>query len=311
MDDASPLANSEANSFQTNLSQEEKQEAFDELRQLLLEPEQKEMKRLENRLERWRPDLDGLSRMLPEAFVRRPKPDPALGTALFPTIEEAFKRSVKKNPVALVEAIAPVMMPAIRKAIAQALQGMMQSLNQTLEHSISMRGLGWRWEAMRTGKPFAEVVLLHALIYRVEQVFLVHRETGLLLQHVAADTVEMQDPEAVPGMMTAIQDFVHDAFQVGDDETLETFQVGGLTVWVEQGPKAYLAVLVRGTPPQDIRETLQDTLARIHQEYNDPLRELKIITYPTHGEKGDYPQTLFPNPIGAQSVFQSCAWLLA
>ncbi len=41
------------------------------------------------------------------------------------------------------------------------------------------------------------------------------------------------------------------------------------------------------------------------------LRELKIITYPTHGEKGDYPQTLFPNPIGAQSVFQSCAWLLA
>ncbi len=41
------------------------------------------------------------------------------------------------------------------------------------------------------------------------------------------------------------------------------------------------------------------------------IRELKIITYPTHGEKGDYPQTLFPNPIGAQSVFQSCAWLLA
>ncbi len=46
-------------------------------------------------------------------------------------------------------------------------------------------------------------------------------------------------------------------------------------------------------------------------DYNVPLRELKIITYPTHGEKGDYPQTLFPNPIGAQSVFQSCAWLLA
>lgn len=147
MDDVSPLANSEANSFQTNLSQEEKQEAFDELRQLLLEPEQKEMKRLENRLERWRPDLDGLSRMLPEAFVRRPKPAPALGTALFPTIEEAFKRSVKKNPVALVEAIAPVMMPAIRKAIAQALQGMMQSLNQTLEHSI--RCVAWDGDGRR------------------------------------------------------------------------------------------------------------------------------------------------------------------
>ena len=41
------------------------------------------------------------------------------------------------------------------------------------------------------------------------------------------------------------------------------------------------------------------------------LRELKIITYPTHCEQGEYPQTIFPNPIGAQSVFQSCSGLLA
>ena len=42
-----------------------------------------------------------------------------------------------------------------------------------------------------------------------------------------------------------------------------------------------------------------------------PFRELKIITYPTHCEQGEYPQTIFPNPIGAQSVFQSCSGLLA
>ena len=41
------------------------------------------------------------------------------------------------------------------------------------------------------------------------------------------------------------------------------------------------------------------------------LRELKIITYPTPCEQGEYPQTIFPNPIGAQSVFQSCSGLLA
>ncbi len=270
MDDAPPPASSES-----DVHPDQNQDMFDELRQLLLEPEREQLQQLEGRLERWRPDPDGLSRMLPEAFVRRPTPDPALGTALFPTVEEAFKQSVKKNPIVLVEAIAPVMMPAIRKAIALALRGMMQSLNQTLEHSISIRGWGWRWEAMRTGKPFAEVVMLHALLYRVEQVFLIHRETGLLLQHVADATVEMQEPEAVSGMMTAIQDFVHDAFKVADDETLDTFQVGGLTVWVEQGPKAYLAALVRGNPPQDIRAVLQDTLDRLHHEYQDPLDEFQ------------------------------------
>ena len=57
MDDVTPLANSEADSVQIDLSQEQKQDALEELRQFLLEPEQQELKRIENRLERWRPDL--------------------------------------------------------------------------------------------------------------------------------------------------------------------------------------------------------------------------------------------------------------
>ncbi|ETW95907.1 MAG: hypothetical protein ETSY1_28705 [Candidatus Entotheonella factor] len=270
MDHEAPPANSES-----NVHQEPDQGVFDELRQLLLEPEREQIQQLEGRLERWRPDPDGLGRMLPEALVRRAKPDAALGVALYPTIEEALKQSVKKNPVVLVEAIAPLMMPAIRKAIAQALQGMMQSMNELLEHSISIRALGWRWQAFRTGKPYAEVALLNVLLYRVEQVFLIHRETGLLLCHVSAEPDGRQDPEAISGMMAAIQDFVHDAFQVSEDATLDTFQVGSLTGWVERGSKAYLAVLVRGTPPPDIRIRLQDTLAQLHQEYHDPLDEFQ------------------------------------
>ncbi|ETW98582.1 MAG: hypothetical protein ETSY2_42605 [Candidatus Entotheonella gemina] len=270
MDHASPPANSES-----NVHQEQVQDGFDELRQLLLEPEREQLQQLEGRLERWRPDPDGLGRMLPEALVRRPNPDAVLGKALVPATEEAIRLSVKQDPDVLSVAIAPVMMPAIRKAIEQALKSMMQSLNQALEHSISIRGLRWRWEAMRTGKPFAEVVMLHALLYRVEQVFFVHRETGLLLWHVAAEPDGMQDPEAVSGMMTAIQDFVHDSFQVADDAALDTFEVGALTGWVERGPKAYLAALIRGNPPQDIRTTLQDTLARLHNEYHDALDEFQ------------------------------------
>ena len=44
-----------------------------------------------------------------------------------------------------------------------------------------MQGLKWRVESIRTGRPFAEIVLMHSLLYRVEQVFLIHRETGLVL----------------------------------------------------------------------------------------------------------------------------------
>ena len=85
--------------------------------------------------------------------------------------------------------------PAIRQAIRQALQSLTQSLNQTVEHSFSLKGLRWRIEAWTTGRPFAEVVLLHTLRYRVEQAFLIHRDTGLLLQHVATETAIVRDQE--------------------------------------------------------------------------------------------------------------------
>jgi OOP family OmpA-OmpF porin len=148
---------------------------------------------------------------------------------------------------------------------------MIQSFNQVLEHSVSARGLQWRWEAYRTGRPFAEVVLLHTLLYRVEQVFLFYRNNGLLLHHVLATTATAYEPEAVAGMVTAIQDFVRDAFQVDTEETLETFQVGALTVWVEQGPQALLAAVIRGNPPYDIRPAFQDALAEIHLQHSDAL----------------------------------------
>jgi predicted ABC-class ATPase len=61
--------------------------------------------------------------------------------------------------------------------------------NHSLDISISWQGVKWRLEAMRTGKPFGEVVLLHTLRYRVEQVFPIQRESGLLLLHVAAKAV--------------------------------------------------------------------------------------------------------------------------
>ena len=74
----------------------------------------------------------------------------------------------------------------------------------------------------------------------MEQVFLIHKETGLLLCQVSAPNAAMQDADMVSGMLTAIQDFVGDSFTTQKGEELETLQVGELSVWIEQGPQAIL-----------------------------------------------------------------------
>jgi outer membrane protein OmpA-like peptidoglycan-associated protein len=246
-------------------------EEMRELRSLLLGPAEQQIAEIHERLKDPRRQLEEVSRVLPAAVSARTRQDGELGEALGPTVTKAIERSVRRNPQPLVDAIFPVMGPAIRKAISVALSGMIQSLNQTMAHSFSARGLKWRIEAWRTGKPFAEVVLLHTLLYRVEQVFLIHKETGLLLQHVVAGQAAVQDADMVSGMLTAIQDFVHDSFQSPEGEQLETLEVGDLTVWVEQGPLAILAGVIRGTAPQDLRLVFQTTLERIHLEFHDRL----------------------------------------
>lgn len=252
------------------------QDGLTELRRLLVGPEQQEIEDLRARLNQQESLLpEDVSRVLPEAVTLRTRRDKKVTEALLPTVEEAIDISVKKNPQTLIDALFPVMGPAIRKAIAEALSGMTQAMNKSLEHSLSPQGLKWRVEAWRTGKSFAEVVMLHTLLYRVEQVFLIHKETGLLLQHVVAGDASVQDADMVSGMLTAIQDFVHDSFSVEEGGALDTLQVGELAVWIERGPRAVLAAVIRGNAPQELRATFQQTLEQIHAEFASELENFE------------------------------------
>ena len=229
-----------------------------ELRSLLIGPDLKE--RFENSQLR----SEDVSRVLPEALhLSHQTGDPALPTAMVPTVEHAIKSSVNTDQNILSEALFPIMGPAIRKAIATAIQNLTDSLNQSLEHSLSPQSLSWRFEAWRTGKSFAEILILRTLVYQVEQVFLIHKTSGLVLQHLAAATTAAQDADLVSAMFTAIQDFVKDSFTVSDD-ALGSMQVGDLTIWVNEGPQALIACVIRGNPPGQLRLTMENALERIH-----------------------------------------------
>ena len=245
---------------------------FSHLRQLLLAPEQTELERLKNRLDKYILQPQDVGRVLPDAIRLRAKQDSRLLSSMIPITQKALSLSIKQSPQLISDSIAPILGPAIRKAIARAMRGMVQSLQQTLEYSMSWQGLQWRWEAFRTGKSFAEVVLLHTLRFRVEQVFLIHKKTGLLLNHVVAEGVSGQGEEVISGMLTAIQDFVRDSFGQKQDDGLESLRIGDLTVWVEQGSGAILAGVIRGAPPTELREVFQETLETIHAQFSESLQ---------------------------------------
>src|SRR5277367_5081583 len=155
--------------------------SFEQLRHLILAPEQQDLARLRERVEDSAARTRDLSAVLPEAIQMRRAAggEEALGAALGPTLESALRESVKKDPHSLADALFPVMGPAIRRSIQQTLRSLFESFNEAMEHSLSVRGLKWRFEALRTGRTFSEIILMHSLVFRVEQVFLIHKKTGL------------------------------------------------------------------------------------------------------------------------------------
>lgn len=243
-----------------------KADEFEMMRDLLFGREKSQISELQERLENPELRAQDVSRVLPEAVKACAADGDRLARALTPSVETALQESVRRQPSILTNAIFPIIGPAIRKATTDAISRLVQSVNHALEHSLSWRGLTWRIEALRTGKSYAEIVLSRTLIYRVEQVFLIQRSTGLLLHHVAPPDVTPQNADVVSAMLSAIHDFVTDSFTVHPGEGLHTLQVGGLSVWVETGPHAILAAVIQGQAPNGLRQVLQSALERIHRQ---------------------------------------------
>jgi OOP family OmpA-OmpF porin len=108
----------------------------------------------------------------------------------------------------------------------------------------------------------------------VEQVFLIHRKSGLLLQHVSAEDAVLKDADMISGMLTAIQDFVSDSFAEGGQD-LENLDIGRFKLWIQYGPKAMVVGAVSGTAPSELTGVFRNAVEKVHQGFYAPLDAFK------------------------------------
>ncbi|MDI1435754.1 OmpA family protein [Polyangium sorediatum] len=244
---------------------------LDDLRPLLVKPEQDRLKSLEHKLETPEALAEAIGEVLARAAVVSQKRGEELASAMQPLMLASIHDAVRKNPELFAEAIFPSIGPAVRKAARAALEALVLRVDEMVQRTMTLTSLRWRIEAARTGRPFVEVVMRHSLAYRVEHVFLVHHESGIVLQHVAAEDVTSEDPDQVSAMLAAIDDFARDAFREKKEAGLSRFCVGELTGIVEHGPRAMLVAIVRGVASKDVEVSLAETLEEIHRTYADAL----------------------------------------
>jgi outer membrane protein OmpA-like peptidoglycan-associated protein len=243
------------------------------LRALLLDPEQRELQQHQAAIAELQRVQAALPEQLPqwldqvEAGPRRE----SLHRALAPVVAAALTDAVRRDRRSIVDALFPIIGPTIRKAIAEALRAFVADLNRALDYSLTPRGLAWRLESWRSGVPFAQVVMKHTLRYRIDHLFLIERESGLLLHRYSAPELPDLDADAIAGMLTAIGDFVRDSVQspVDTEGGLASATVGEHLLQVYEGPRAVLACFIRGVPPTALADHLRAALEDLHRQQDE------------------------------------------
>ncbi len=253
--------------------------SFVELRDLLLGDQIRELEELRRRLDDPNLRTQETSKILADALSLSIQRDRRVQSVLQPIAEDSLRASVEKNPNLFADAVFPIVGQAVRKAVAHALQQTLDSLNSILADGISLKRWRWRLEAIRSGKSFGEIALARSLTYRVEQVYLIHRKTGILLAESSKHPGLLGDADLVVGMLTALQDFVRDSFTTNKQDDLDVLHIGEFKVWLLHGPLAILAVVVRGQLPQELQARFADRIEQLHSDFHSQL-----VSFETSGK---------------------------
>lgn len=190
-------------------------------------------------------------------------------------VREAVQHLLEADPTSITEHLVPVIFPILRSALVAQLRTYIRGLETVLEQTFTLEWLRWRWQSWRTGVPVHEIALRDGFLAHVEQLLLLHTESGLAVAQAARSGAdEAQDPDLVSAMVSAVGSFVHDAFvprDGGDAAELERVEFGERELWLARGRWLTLVAAVRGVGTPRLRARLLEAIARVEREHRSTI----------------------------------------
>lgn len=215
-----------------------------------------------------------VSDVVSEALLTRESQDGSVNKVLVPLVEKSLHRSIEANSEKIVGSLYPLVGTLVRKAFSSFIVEFVERTNTLIENSLSPKSISWRFKAWQSGIKYSEFVAAQIYQYQVQQLLVIHRETGTLLRNVSSDPEKEKDADLISSMLVAINDFVADAFSESQSSTeneIGEIKTGNFTLLIKIGPQAILVAAVTGIVPPDMRKQLQLTLEQFHQFYQTPL----------------------------------------
>ncbi|GAB4533166.1 MAG: hypothetical protein Tsb0014_18290 [Pleurocapsa sp.] len=189
----------------------------------------------------------------------------AISHALGSEMGKAIKTQIELEKDAMVDALYPVIGSTISKYMVEVVQ----SINAQVENALSIEGFKRKIRAKLQGVSEAELIFTEAVNYQVQAVFLIDKDSGLVIQEVQSDLEHRLESDMIAGMLTAIRSFANDCIASGSE--LDEIDYGDWQIPIEVAGYCYLAAIVKGEPSKQFRQKMRHTLSNIVMKYGDAI----------------------------------------
>ncbi len=258
---------------------------FEQLQDILLQEDRNIAERIERKVESIEDDVSGLKEEVNEIKedvfdIKENIDNPSkLGSKIDPImqlkilelkqdfyddvfrheVELVVKDQLKSSQDEIIEALYPIIGKLIRHYLRLQFDSFLENVNSRLENTFSLKWWGDRMKAAFAGVSQKELIIRESFVTQVQEVFIIHSESGLLLGSYSKNNTA--DVDLIAGMLTAIKQFVAGTFKT-KGEDLETIEYGDYKILITNFYKYYVATVTSGMVDATFKASLHEHLVQ-------------------------------------------------
>ncbi|MGB8686334.1 MAG: OmpA family protein, partial [Microcoleus sp.] len=250
-----------------------------------------------------------IAELLPEALAQQIENSPAeIAHAIAPEIGIAIKEQIRLDKEAIAQALAPEMgkaitaqielerdamvdalYPVIGSTISKYMAEAIKTINEKVSNTLSFEGFQRKIRSKVQGVSEAELILQESIPFTIQAIFLIHKASGLVISEAQHSGNYQLESEMVAGMLTALRSFVNECIiQPGEISELNQIEYGDSKIILEVAGYCYMAVVIKGEPPQSFIDQVRQTVSNLIRNYAKLIHEF-------NGDPDTIPESLHPS----------------
>jgi len=171
---------------------------------------------------------------------------------------------MEENPDSIIQVLFPLMGKMIKAFVKSEMEKLNESINNRMQSTLSTRALKHRFKSLFTGVSASELATKEAFSSNIESVYIIHKESGLLIGSYTKE--KKMDEDMLAGMLTAIKQFSEEAFNHGQED-LSTIDYGDNKIYLQNFYKYYVAVVLNGIFDAVSKEKLESHLLEFSENH--------------------------------------------